>query len=370
VSRETQRPRRSSEAVTQDPGRSVTDQGSARPELLEHHRQLLIDRGLNELTIAARGYSSTVMPGWLRQVGFSIEDSKRTPGLVIPIRDVHGDPAFYQYRPDTPRERDGKAVKYAMPVKVRMVLDAPLPTQHKLDDVSVPLWVTEAPIKADAIVSAGGTAVATFGVWGFKGRRPRGGASTMLPDWEWIALQGRTVYLVPDSDVASNKHVRDAVTRLGLALDSRGADVRYCYVPGTADGAKRGVDDYLAGGGTLDGLMETADDTPPSGSRAPGGSVIASLFDGADDRFTDARMAETVAEDVMADRFIWVAGLGWQTWDGQKWASCSDVTVAEAVRTWTLERFAEAVTNLQAGKGDQKALDGWRGCSTRARSRR
>jgi hypothetical protein len=273
---------------------------------------------------------------------------------------VHGDPAFHQYRPDTPRERDGKAVKYAMPVKVRMVLDAPLPTQHKLDDVSAPLWVTEAPIKADAIVSAGGTAVATFGVWGFKGRRPRGGASTMLPDWEWIALQGRTVYLVPDSDVASNKHVRDAVTRLGLALDSRGADVRYCYVPGTADGAKRGVDDYLAGGGTLDGLMETADDTPQSGSQAPGGNVAATLFRGADDRFTDARMAETVAHELLAGRFIWVAALGWLTWDGRRWADCSDVTVGEAVRAWTLERFKDAVTDLQAGKGDQAALDGWR----------
>ena len=273
---------------------------------------------------------------------------------------MHGDPAFHQYRPDTPRERDGKAVKYAMPVKVRMVLDAPLPTQHKLDDVSAPLWVTEAPIKADAIVSAGGTAVATFGVWGFKGRRPRGGASTMLPDWEWIALQGRTVYLVPDSDVASNKHVRDAVTRLGLALDSRGADVRYCYVPGTADGAKRGVDDYLAGGGTLDGLMETADDTPPSGSQAPGGNVAATLFRGADDRFTDARMAETVAHELLAGRFIWVAALGWLTWDGRRWADCSDVTVGEAVRAWTLERFKDAVTDLQAGKGDQAALDGWR----------
>lgn len=80
MTREAQRPRRSSEAVTESPGSSVTDQGSARPKLLGHHRQLLIDRGLNELTIAARGYSSTVMPGWLRQVGFSIEGQQAHAG--------------------------------------------------------------------------------------------------------------------------------------------------------------------------------------------------------------------------------------------------------------------------------------------------
>jgi putative DNA primase/helicase len=337
------------------------DQGTGRPELLEHHRQLLADRGLTELVIAARGYSSTHLSNWLHDhVGLSIAASKQTPGLVIPVCDVRGDPAFYVYRPDHPRtDKDGRPIKYETPTsqrnkKVGRVLDAPLLCQANLPDPAVPLWVTEGPIKADAICSRGGTSIGLFSVWGWKGR------GVMRPDWDDVALKGRTVYLAPDSDVATNKKVAQAIARLGLALESRGADVRYCYVPAAADGSKQGIDDYLARGGTLDGLLETADDEPPFGSRAPGGNVAATLFRGADDRFTDARMAETVAAEVLADRYIWCEALGWLAWDGRRWVGCSDVSVGEAVRAWTLEQFKAAVEHLQAGKGDQEALDGWR----------
>jgi putative DNA primase/helicase len=338
----------------------IHDEGTATG-LMAHHRQLLIDRGLTEQVIAARGYSSGFVSKWLHDVAkLSNTASKQVPGLVIPVHDARGEPAFYAYRPDHPREdADGRPIKYETPTsqrnsKVSKVLDVPLLCQATIQDETVPLWVTEGPIKADAIASHGGTAVGTFGVWGWKG------AGVMRPDWDNIRLKGRTVYLAPDSDVASNRSVAQAITRLGQALESRGADVRYCYVPATAKGAKQGVDDYLARGGTLDGLMETADDEPPYGSQAPGGNVAATLFRGADDRFTDARMAETVAGDVLADRFIWVSALGWLTWDGRHWGACSDVTVGEAVRSWTLEQFKAAVGQLQAGKGDQAALDGWR----------
>jgi P4 family phage/plasmid primase-like protien len=81
---------------------------------------------------------------------------------------------------------------------------------------------------------------------------------------------------------------------------------------------------------------------------------------GTDDRFTDAMMAETVAEEVMTDRFIWTAGLHWLTWNGHKWAPCSDVTVGEAVRSWSSEQFKAAVDELLAGRGNQETVDGWR----------
>jgi putative DNA primase/helicase len=338
---------------------SVNERPDERdPGLLDHHRQFLTDRAVSPTVAAARGYTSTIMPGWLRQVGISVEGSKQVPGLVLPIRDVHGDLVFHQYRPDTPRQRAGKPAKYELPAKARMVLDAPLLTQPKLNDPAAPLWVTEAPVKADAICTAGGVAVGTFGVWGFKGKNLRGG-STMLACWDWIALKGRTVYLVPDSDVATNPKVAQAVSRLGAALESRGADVRYCTIPTRADGTKVGVDDYLAGGGTLQELAANADDEPPFGSQ-PGDQGGANLFKGADDRFTDARMAETVAAEVLADRYLWVASLGWLTFDGSRWVGCSDVTVGEAVREWVLDRFQAAVTDLKDAAGDPEALDGWR----------
>jgi P4 family phage/plasmid primase-like protien len=81
---------------------------------------------------------------------------------------------------------------------------------------------------------------------------------------------------------------------------------------------------------------------------------------GTDDRFTDAMMAETVAEEVLADRYIWADGLGWLAWTGQQWRGCSDATVGEGVRAWSGEQFKTAVDELLAGKGNQQTMDGWR----------
>ena len=52
--------------------------------------------------------------GALRQLGFSTAQ-QRVPALVIPLWNVHGDVAFHQARPDYPRLRDGKPVKYETP---------------------------------------------------------------------------------------------------------------------------------------------------------------------------------------------------------------------------------------------------------------
>ena len=231
-------------------------------ELLDHHQALLDKRAISPTVAQDRGYSSTMLPAWLRQQGFSIAVSNLIPGLVIPVYDVHGGLAFHQYRPHKPRTRDGRPVKYETPAKTRMVLDVPRSINGKLADPAVPLFITEGPLKADAAVSAGLTCIATFGVYGWRHTNRRGG-KTALPDFESVALNGRTVYLVPDSDVATNPTVGNAVAREGAMLASRGADVRYVYLPSPADGRKVGLDDYLAGGGTVDGLYQLADDEPP-----------------------------------------------------------------------------------------------------------
>jgi P4 family phage/plasmid primase-like protien len=88
-----------------------------------------------------------------------------------------------------------------------------------------------------------------------------------------------------------------------------------------------------------------------------------------DDRFTDSRLAERVAEEVMADRFIWVAGLKWMAWDGRRWVLSEDATVREAVRQWVIERFEETI---EAGKGTGRSIDkdevqGWMSAQARYR---
>jgi hypothetical protein len=195
------------------------------------------------------------------------------PGLVIPVRDVHGEVRFHQYRPDKPRLLDGKPAKYELPYQVRLVVDVPPQVILKMASPASPLWITEGPLKADAGVSAGLVCIGIFGVFGWRGRNSRGG-KTVLPDWESIALEGREVYLAADSDVRMNPDVADAVARLGRLLDRRGADVRYVYLPHAADGAKMGLDDWLARNGPdINGLLTLADDEPPvrrsAGKRAP-----------------------------------------------------------------------------------------------------
>jgi putative DNA primase/helicase len=75
-----------------------------------------------------------------------------------------------------------------------------------------------------------------------------------------------------------------------------------------------------------------------------------------DDEFTDARMAETIAKDVLSGRFIWTGGLGWLTWDGRRWQQCSDVTVTEAVRQYCVDKYTAVVAN---GSGFSDAGKGW-----------
>lgn len=238
--------------------------------LFDHHRKLLEDRAIAPAVIAARGYSSTTVPGWLREEGFSHAVSERVPGLVIPVRDVHGDLRFSQYRPDKPRMRDGKPAKYELPHRARLVLDVPPAVTARLASPARPLWITEGPLKADAAVSAGLDCIAMFGVWGWRGRNGRGG-KTALACWEQIALAGRTVYLVPDSDTATNPKVADAIGRLGAMLASRDANVQYVYLPTASDGGKTGLDDWLAvHGPDVDGLLALASDEPPAPLRTDG----------------------------------------------------------------------------------------------------
>jgi hypothetical protein len=234
-------------------------------DLWDQHRKLLEDRAVAPAVIEARGYSSTADARWLREEGFSARVAKLRTGLVIPIFDVHGQQRFYQFRPDQPHAgADGKVNKYELPYRVRPVIDVPPAVLTKLDSPARPLWVTESPVKADAGVSAGLIAVGMFGVFGWRGSNSRGGR-TMLADWEFIALEGREVYLAPDSDVRTNPNVASAVTRIGAALASRGADIRYVYLPAAGDSGKTGLDDWLArNGAEIGGLLELADDEPPA----------------------------------------------------------------------------------------------------------
>ena len=241
-------------------------------DLFDYHRKLLEDRGVAPAVIQARGYSSTADARWLRQEGFSVRVAKLRTGLVIPIYDVHGKQRFFQFRPDQPSAgADGKVGKYLTPVGTTMVLDVPPAVLGRIDDPSEPLWITESPIKADAAVSAGLDCIATLGVWAWKGTNRKSGR-TALADWASVAVEGRTVYLVPDSDAAVNPNVAGAVTQLGEWLGTRGANVWYVTLPPARNGAKVGLDDWLASNGRDTGTLldQFVGDEPPAPLRTHG----------------------------------------------------------------------------------------------------
>lgn len=230
---------------------------SDRPHvMLQHHEELLRASAIKPSVAAARGYRSMERDEELSHLGFSAQQ-RRVPALLIPIHDVTGEVVTHQLRPDTPRERGGKAIKYETPTDSRMALDVPPAARDRLRDPSVPLYVTEGARKADAGVSAGLCCIALLGVWNFRGTNEHGG-KTALPDWESIALNDRQVYLVFDSDVMTKAAVHAALTRLRGFLESRKARVKIVYLPEGPEGEKVGLDDYLAAGHSASSMLDLA----------------------------------------------------------------------------------------------------------------
>lgn len=234
-------------AASETPDRSTAHN---RAGLIPQHRQLIQRSAVSPTVASQRGYRSVEHPADLAKLGFA-DYQHRVPALLLPIWDVYGRRTLYQLRPDHPRHgKAGKPIKYETPPGSRLVIDVPPSVRHNLGNPSVPLIITEGVRKADAAVSAGACSIDLLGVWGWRGTNPNGG-KTALPDWEVIALNGRTVIIAFDSDVMAKDSVRVALERLSQWLTMRNARVWYCVLPDLPDGSKQGLDDWFANGGTL-----------------------------------------------------------------------------------------------------------------------
>ncbi len=226
-------------------------------DLLPHHRRMLLEgSAIAPEVVEARGYRTVRKKAELERLGFG-RNQRHVPGLLIPIHGPAGDVVLHQYRPDEPRINKGKPVKYETPTGSKMVLDVPPFCSSLLGDPSIPLFVTEGIKKGDALASRGLCVVALLGVWNWRGTNEAGG-KTSLPEWESVALNGREVYEVFDSDVMEKREVSEALRRLREFLRYRGADVWLIYLPHAAAATKQGVDDYLAAGHSTDDLLSHA----------------------------------------------------------------------------------------------------------------
>lgn len=224
--------------------------------LSDQHLAMLRASTISDDVIVERKYFTATRKVELGDLGFATSQ-QLVPALVVPVFGPLGEVVLYQVRPDQPRMRHGKVIKYETPAGSRMTLDVPPRARPLLGNPALPLFVTEGVKKADALASRGLCAVALLGVWNFRGTNEQGG-KVALPEWESIALNERQVFVVFDSDVMLKAAVASALARLGDLLTVRGASVAYIYLPAGPSAEKTGVDDYLAAGHNVDDLLALA----------------------------------------------------------------------------------------------------------------
>ena len=197
---------------------------SARSRLSASHRRMLFEEsGIGARVAVKRGYRTVTSKAELERLGFG-RSQRNVPALLMPIYSPTGEIVLYQSRPNEPRiDKRGKRIKYETPSGAGMALDVHPFCRERLGDPKVPLFITEGLRKGDALVSRGLCAVALIGVWNWRGTNEYGGKMA-LPEWESVALNGRKVYIVFDSDVMEKQQVYAALCRLKNFLESRGAD--------------------------------------------------------------------------------------------------------------------------------------------------
>ncbi|MGO9450968.1 MAG: DUF3854 domain-containing protein [Candidatus Binataceae bacterium] len=213
-------------------------------QLADNHLALIKASAITPEVSRARGYRTIEVKARLSDKGFSPAQCQ-VPGLLIPVFNSRGECNGYQFRPDEPRVRNGKVIKYETPIGMRGKIDCNPLAREMLDDPKLPLIVTEGVRKADAAVSIGLGAIALLGVWNWRGTNEKGG-KTALADWELIALNGRAVDIAFDSDVMENRKVHSALARLKAFLESRKATVKLIYLQSGEHGEKIGLDDFIA----------------------------------------------------------------------------------------------------------------------------
>ena len=216
-----------------DHGDYTAYRGPDGSPLNENHAKMLAASGIPPEHAVARGYETIVDSRRLAAIGIVKAARGRVPGLLIPLLRRDGSTWGYQYRPDDPRLRDDKPIKYETPWEQRNGLDIPPGMGDLLDDPCVPLWVTEGSKKADCGAQYQLCIVALMGVWNWRGTNDMGG-KTAVGDWNDIAVNGRRVIMAFDGDVARKPSAAKALCALADFLKYRGPASNTCTCPTTA----------------------------------------------------------------------------------------------------------------------------------------
>jgi hypothetical protein len=215
-------------------------------ELATAHQELIRSLGISDEIASERGYRTVSDTEELKREGYWEYQASLIPGLLVPMYGADG-VISSQFRPDNPRELNGKPNLYEMPAGSRNLIDIHPRFRDELGDPTKPLFITEGVHKADVLASLGFPCLALSGVWNWRGTNAQGG-STALSDWHNVALNEREVFIVFDSDVRSNSLVLGAMRELALYLKGKGASVHTAAPPAGEGGEDVGIDDYLLNG--------------------------------------------------------------------------------------------------------------------------
>jgi hypothetical protein len=135
--------------------------------------------------------------------------------IVIPYKHPLRDEilATMRARYFDPPMRDGRPQRYSQPkgTPVEAYFDPNVDWPKVFKDTKTDLHIVEGEMKALALNQHGFTTIALGGVYSF-------GGDSLTPLLQKIAWKGRRVFIVYDSDAASNEKVRAAERRLAEVL--------------------------------------------------------------------------------------------------------------------------------------------------------
>jgi hypothetical protein len=245
--------------------------------LLPGHLNDLRKSGLSDEQIGRVGFFSLTDPGRIAELlHWKHPADALGPCLVIPFKNTPGANGYARLKPDKPRQKGDKSVKYESPVGEPNHVFLPPGTVAVLNDAASVLLVTEGEKKASKADQEGFPCLGLVGTYGWQKKRPRDGNGKgtgpreLIDDLDSIAWQGRQVFIAFDSDAAEKQEVRWAEYHLAEALQRRGAGVKVVRLPANGS-AKVGLDDYLVGHGA-DALRQllTKAETPERPQAAAG----------------------------------------------------------------------------------------------------
>ncbi len=194
------------------------------------HLEDLQKSGLSNETILEAGIKSVPPRDISKKLGFDI------PGLSS-MYEIPYDGEYSRYKvfyeENSKFNKDGtKKPKYLCRKDSGNRLYIPQKIRSILPDVAKPLYITEGEKKALKAIQEGLPCVAVSGLWNWSN-----GNKELIQDFAQIALVGRTVYLIPDSDwlepnrEGKPKNLEQAVYALAYLLIDRGAKVNWVELP-------------------------------------------------------------------------------------------------------------------------------------------